>query len=136
MVPAARVRTARTQRDLKSGSRLPLRIARLNRRGTNATASASKINARTNPITAHPPSSSVGGRASVLGFANVLWGFSQGRPPGHYGKDEHGQEREGQRRGRHGIPIAPHGYEERSDGSGAHGDDQGEQNAHAAFFIP
>jgi hypothetical protein len=45
------------------------------------------------------------------GFVNVLCDPSQGRSPGHYGKDEHGQERESQRRGRHGIPIAPHGYE-------------------------
>jgi hypothetical protein len=66
--------------------------------------------------------------------------FSQRRSPGHYRKDEHGQERESQRRGRHGISIAPHGYEKSGNGCGTQGDDQGEQEAHAtflpAFFIP
>ena len=61
---------------------------------------------------------------------------SQGRSPGHYGKHEHGQECESQRRGRHGISIAPHGYEESRDGSGTKGDDQGEQEAHAAILKP
>ena len=59
---------------------------------------------------------------------------SQGRSPGQYGKDEHGQECESQRRGRHGISIAPHAYEESHNGSSTQGDAQGEQEAHATFF--
>jgi hypothetical protein len=59
---------------------------------------------------------------------------SQDRSPGHYGQYEHGQECESQRRGRYGIPIAPHDYEESRNGSGTQGDDEGEQEAHAAFL--
>ena len=60
-------------------------------------------------------------------FLLVLFSrFSQRRPPGQYRKDEHGQKCESQRRGRHGISIAPHGYEESRNGCGAQGDDQGE----------
>jgi hypothetical protein len=67
-----------------------------------------------------------------LRSANVVcWVPSKGRSPGHYGKDEHGQECESQRRGRHGISIAPHGYKKSGNGCGTQGDDQGEQEAHA-----
>jgi hypothetical protein len=59
---------------------------------------------------------------------------SQDRSPGHYGKYEHGQECECQRRCRNGISIAPHGYEESRNGSGTQGDDEGKQEAHAAFL--
>jgi hypothetical protein len=70
-----------------------------------------------------------------LRSANVVcWVPSKGRSPGHYGKDEHGQECESQRRGRHGISIAPHGYEKSGNGCGTQGDDQGEQEAHATFL--
>jgi hypothetical protein len=62
------------------------------------------------------------------------WVPSQGRSPGHYGKDEHGQESECQHRGRHGIAISPHDYEKSSNGCGTQGDDQGEQEAHATFL--
>jgi hypothetical protein len=64
----------------------------------------------------------------------ACWVPSQGRPPGHYRKNEHGQECETQNRCRHEISIAPHDYEESRDGSGTQGDEQGEQEAQAAFL--
>ena len=68
------------------------------------------------------------------GSKALLSHFSQRRSPGHYRKDEHGQERESQRRGCHGISIAPHGYEKSGNGCGTQGDDQGEQEAHATVL--
>jgi hypothetical protein len=56
----------------------------------------------------------------------ACWVPSQCRSPGHYGKDEHRQECESQRCGRHGISIAPHSYEESRNCSSTQGDDQGE----------
>jgi hypothetical protein len=64
------------------------------------------------------------------------WVPSQGRSPGYYRKDEHGQQCESQRRCRHEISVAPHDYEESRDSCGAEGDDQGEQEAHANLFMP
>jgi hypothetical protein len=65
----------------------------------------------------------------------ACWVPSQGRLPGHDGKDEHGQQCESQRRGRYGISIAPHAYKEHRNGSSTQRDDQGEQEAHAARFM-
>jgi hypothetical protein len=85
----------------------------------------------------------VEGKTSVLvvlldccgkGRKVLLSHFSQRRSPGHYRKDEHGQECESQRRGRHGISIAPHGYEKSGNGCGTQGNDQGEQEAHTTFL--
>ena len=64
----------------------------------------------------------------------ACWVFSQGRSPGHYRKDEHGQQCESQRRCRNGISIAPHAYEESRNGSSTQGDDKGEQETHASFL--
>jgi hypothetical protein len=70
----------------------------------------------------------------LLSAKVACWVVSQGRSPGHYRKDEHGQQRESQRRGRNGISIAPHAYEESGNGSSTQGDDKGEQQAHATFL--
>jgi hypothetical protein len=70
----------------------------------------------------------------VLSAKVACWVFSQGRSPGHYRKDEHGQQCESQRRGRNGISIAPHAYEESRNGSSTQGDDKGKQEAHATLL--
>jgi hypothetical protein len=91
------------------------------------------VEGKTSVLVVHPAEGRRGSKA-------LLSHFSQRRSPGHYRKDEHGQECESQRRGRHGISIAPHGYEKSGNGCGTQGDDQGEQEAHATFlpalFIP
>jgi hypothetical protein len=57
--------------------------------------------------------------------------FSQRLSPGHYRKDEHGEEHERHNRGHHEVFVAPRGHEEDHHHGGAQGDGQGEQEGRA-----